>query len=127
MAGKRGTGPADDFLGALERRETALLAWGLADGSFSDGEIDALAERFLTEERLWGEFSSTDELVKLAEDRRLLFPFRYGDAWRYRTRTAEAVRLFLRLRQLFPKHLTGRRWLAAPDLGGRRPLPDPAT
>ena len=28
------------------------------------------------------------------------------------TRTAEAVRLFLRLRQLFPKHLTGRRWLA---------------
>jgi hypothetical protein len=116
MTAKRETDPSDDFLGALERRETALLAWGLADGSFSDAELDELAERFLTEQRLWSEFSSTDELVKLAEERRLLFPFRSGDAWRYRTRTAEAVRLFLRLRQLFPKHLTGRRWLAAPTL-----------
>src|SRR5205823_11635263 len=74
MTAKRETDPADDFLGALERRETALLAWGLADGSFSDAELDELAERFLTEEKLWGEFSSTDDLVKRAEDRRLLFP-----------------------------------------------------
>ena len=66
MMAKREIDPADDFLGVLERRETALLAWGLPDGSFSDAELDELAERFLTYQRLWDEFSSTDELVKLA-------------------------------------------------------------
>ncbi len=116
MTAKRDTDAVDDFLGVLEKRETALLTWGLVDGSFSDAELDELAEKFLTEETLWGDFTSTDDLVKLAEERRLLFPFRSGDIWRDRTRTAEAVRLFLRLRQLFPKHLTGRRWLAAPTL-----------
>jgi hypothetical protein len=107
---------ATDFLSSLERREAALLAWGLADGSFSEDELDDLAGRFLDERRLWGEFSSPDELIKLIEDLGLLFPFRVHETWRYRTRTAEAIRLFLRLRQLFPKHMAGRGWLAAPTL-----------
>jgi hypothetical protein len=108
--------PTAEFLSTLEHREAALLSWGLADGSFSEDELDGLAERFLSDRRLWGEFAEADELIERAEAQGLLFPFLAGGTWRYRTRTAEAVRLFLRLRQLFPKHLSGRQWLAAPTL-----------
>src|SRR5688500_16878819 len=108
--------PVADFLTALERREAALLGWGLADGSFSEDELEGLADQFLTDRKLWGEFATADELVARAEDRGLLFPFRAGDDHRYRSRTAEAVRLFLRLRQLFPKHMTNGGWRAAPTL-----------
>jgi superfamily II DNA or RNA helicase len=108
--------PVAEFSTTLERREAALLGWGLVDGSFSGDELEDLAERFLTDRGLWGEISSADELVARAEDRGLLFPLPAGDGYRYRSRTAESVRLFLRLRQLFPKHLADGRWLAAPTL-----------
>jgi len=107
---------AVEFLSVLERKEATLLAWGLTDGAFSDAELERLAEQFLTERNLWGHFTDADDLIHLAEDRKVLFSFAGGDGTRYRTRMAEAVRLFLRLRQLFPKHLKDRRWLTAPTL-----------
>lgn len=106
---------AAEFLTDLEKQEAALLAWGVVDGSFSDDELDELARRFLDRHSLWGTFSETDHLIRLAEERGLLFPIRHGMRFRYRTRTAETVRLLLRLRQLFPKHADGS-WRTAPQL-----------
>lgn len=106
---------ASDFLTALEKREAGLLSWGMADGSFTEAELDDHATQFLDSHRLWGQFSETDDLIRLAEELRLLFPFRAGNLWRYRTRSAETVRLMLRLRQLFPKH-AGAAWRSAPLL-----------
>ena len=106
---------AAEFLTALEKLEAGLLAWGLADGSFADDELDEHARRFLDAHQLWGTFTEPDALIQLVEERRLLFPFRAGSRWRYRTRSAETVRLMLRLRQLFPKHAGGG-WRHAPRL-----------
>ncbi len=96
---------AADFLTRLEQLEAGLLAWGVADGSFSEAELDDHARRFLDDRGLWHAFPDTDQLVRLMEEKRLLFLFRDGTVYRYRTRSAETVRLMLRLRQLFPKHM----------------------
>jgi hypothetical protein len=48
----------------------------------------------------------------LLDERRLLFRFIEGTRPRYRTRMAEAVRFFSKLRQIFP----GRPWQLAPTL-----------
>lgn len=106
---------AAEFLTDLEKQEAGLLAWGVVDGSFSDDELDELARRFLDRHGLWGTFSEKDQLIRLVEERGLLFPIRHGTRFRYRTRTAETVRLLLRLRQLFPKHADGS-WRTAPQL-----------
>jgi hypothetical protein len=106
---------AADFLTRLEQLEAGLLAWGVADGSFSEAEVDDHARRFLDEHDLWHAFPEPDRLVQLMEEKRLLFPFRDGTAYRSRTRSAETVRLMTRLRQLFPKH-TGNGWRLAPTL-----------
>src|SRR4051812_30323384 len=104
-----------EFLTRLEKLEAGLLAWGVADGSFAEDELDDHARRFLDAHTLWGTFPEPDALIAALEERRLLFPFRAGGRWRYRTRQAEAVRLLLRLRQLFPKHAGGG-WRTAPRL-----------
>ncbi|MFO0822551.1 MAG: protein DpdJ [Gemmataceae bacterium] len=103
-----------EFLTALEKQEAGLLAWGVADGSFADDELEEHARKFL-DAHGWGDFASADDLVALLEQRRVLLPFRIDSRWRYRTRSAEAVRLMLRLRQLFPKHASGG-WRTAPQL-----------
>src|SRR5205085_9917863 len=50
--------------------------------------------------------------IKELRDRRLLFDLNLGSRRVYRTRLAESVRLFARLRQLFPT----RKWQVAPTL-----------
>src|SRR4051812_2379400 len=104
-----------EFLTLLEKQEAGLLAWGVADGSFAEDELDDHARRFLDSHAVWDDFPEPDAMVAALEERRLLFPFRAGGRWRYRTRQAEAVRLLLRLRQLFPKHAGGG-WRTAPRL-----------
>src|SRR4051794_16234213 len=88
-----------EFLSTLEKREAVLLAWGLGDGSFVGEDLEHAAVRFLTERRLWSLFPEADDLLALAEERRVLYPFRTDGVWRYRTRMAETVRLLLRMRQ----------------------------
>ncbi len=98
-----------EFLDILETKEEKLLTWGVVDGGFSENEIEELAEEFLTnyeaDEDVW---ALVDEML----ERRLLFELNLRGRRLYRTRMAEAVRLFARLRQLFPNN----NWQTAPTL-----------
>ena len=38
-----------EFLGQLEREETAILTWGLLDGFFAEDELEERAENFLAQ------------------------------------------------------------------------------
>lgn len=101
-----------EFLDRLEREEERLLVWGVVDGAFSGPEVESLAEKYLDDRDLWHVFPDPDDLLSLLDERRLLFRFIEGTRPRYRTRMAEAVRLFSKLRQIFP----GRPWQLAPTL-----------
>lgn len=98
-----------DCLDRLEREECRLLAWGVADGGFLAEEVDDLAAAAVAAA---GMAASPEEVRQALADRRLLFSFRQEGREIYRTRMAEAVRLFSRLRQLFPS----RQWQLAPTL-----------
>ena len=97
------------LLNQIERKEVALLSWGVIDGGFSKDEILELAERLLESHDLDGD---PWDLVDAMQERGLLFEFNLRGHRRYRTRMAEAVRLFARLRQIFPN----RDWQTAPTL-----------
>ncbi len=98
-----------DLLDRLEREECRLLAWGVTDGGFLAEEIDELASAAIDAAGL---ATSPQEVRQALADRKLLFSFRQEGRETYRTRMAEAVRLFARLRQLFPS----RKWQLAPTL-----------
>lgn len=105
-----------EFLGSLERAEAGLLTWGLVDGVFSEGEIEQRAEDFLTglsSRGVEGGYTSGWELVEALLDDHLLW--RLPNSERYRTRMAESVRLFARLRQIFPD-ARNIAWRTAPNL-----------
>jgi ATP-dependent helicase Lhr and Lhr-like helicase len=96
------------ILDELQLQESRLLSWGMVDGSFTDDELIEVAERIV-------EVSDADvdpeDAIDWLEDQ--IFLFRLPEpVGRYRTRTAEGVRLFARLRQIFP----GQSWSEAPEL-----------
>ena len=98
-----------EFLNQLELEQTKLLTWGVVNGGFSEDEVEEMAEALL-------EAHDVDadpwDLIEELEERKLLFDFNIWGSRLYRTRMAESVRLFARLRQLFPK----RDWQVAPTL-----------
>lgn len=96
---------ARDFLDRLELAEARLLTWGVVDGAFTREELDEHEYAFLSG---LSEAVPQGELVNDLLDRRLLFEV--GGV--FRTRMAESVRLFARMRQLFPD----RDWQVAPTL-----------
>jgi hypothetical protein len=96
-------------LDRLEAEETKLLAWGVVDGGFSLEEVEDHARAALV---AGGSEVSVPELQQAILDQKLLFAFRMDGRELFRTRMAEAVRLFARLRQMFPN----RRWQLAPTL-----------
>ncbi len=98
-----------EILDRLEQEEEKLLAWGVVDGAFSPIEVEEIAQQVITAS---GAAFTADELRQDLLDRRLLFTFRQNLSDAYRTRMAEAVRLFARLRQMFPN----RPWQVAPTL-----------
>lgn len=105
-----------DFLGSLERAETALLTWGLIDGFFSEVEVEQRADEFLSALAARGVtpgYGSGWELVEALLDDHLLW--KLPDTDRYRTRMAETVRLCARLRQIFPD-ARNTAWRTAPGL-----------
>ena len=97
------------FLGKLEEQEARLLAWGVVDGAFTPDEVLEMAREFAADidDELEGE-----ELVDELLDQHLLVRLHIHGREVMRTRMAESVRLFARLRQLFPK----RPWRTAPTL-----------
>lgn len=101
-----------ELLSVLERREARLLEWGFLDASFSALEvIDVFrnADRVLVDEldKWLAEISAELLVDNLAESGLLV---RVGD--RYRSRFAETIRLFGRLRQRFSMD----DWATAPHL-----------
>ena len=100
-------------LNTLERRETALLAWGIVDGGYTYDEVVETLDAHLGADR-----TAAEGLLKSLYERRLVMPFESsGGREVWRTRTAEAVRLIATLRQLFPYHLRKPGgWRHAPEL-----------
>jgi len=98
-----------EFLNCLESREVKLLAWGVVDGGFSEDEVEELAEEIIQAQ---GADLDALDLVDEMQEQKLLFDFNLRGRRLYRTRMAEAVRLFARLRQLFPN----RDWQTSPTL-----------
>jgi superfamily II DNA or RNA helicase len=101
----------DGFLNYLEEIEQQLLSWGVTDKGFSEDEIEKKAAAFLDLKGLSFDVQSGD-LIQAMLGRHLLFRFAVPGGTIYRTRMAESVRLFARLRQLF--ELKG--WRTAPTL-----------
>ncbi|PWC91870.1 protein DpdJ [Azospirillum sp. TSO5] len=105
-------------LDRIEQREARLLAWGLVDGFLTVGEVSDLVDPLLDDPTYADglSFVSVAEVISALRERALLFDVgRIGEP-RYRSRMAEAVRLFFRLRQLFPKHSGAIGWQVAPTL-----------
>jgi hypothetical protein len=98
-----------EFLNQLEWKETELLTWGVVDGGFNEDEIKALAEKLVEKHDV---DIDPGEVIKTMEEQKLLFEFNFRGTELYRTRMAEAIRLFARLRQLFPR----RDWHTSPTL-----------
>lgn len=104
------------FLDELERAEARLLNWGLIEGFFAETEIEERANTFLAgliSRGIETPYSSGWDLVESLLDEHLLW--RVPATERYRTRMAEAVRLFSRLRQIFPD-VRNEGWRTAPRL-----------
>lgn len=86
------------ILDDLQLKESRLLSWGMVEGAFTDDEIEEVAERVI--ENLEVDIDP-DEALEWLEERALIFNLPEPEG-RYRTRVAEGVRLFARLRQIFP-------------------------
>lgn len=106
---------AADFLDSVEEAELRLLSWGVVDQGFTQEELRDRAAQFIETHQAWDAFQTEDALIQHLSRLVWLFQTPSHDG-RWRSRFAEGVRLFARLRQLFPKHLVGHAWLAAPTL-----------
>ena len=86
------------LLDDLERREAALLSWGITSGGFSQVELlDRVAA-------VCDDVEEAEDLIEDLEFTGLLVRSRESGNVLWRTRSAETVRLLAHLRQLFPKH-----------------------
>jgi superfamily II DNA or RNA helicase len=107
----------ETVLDDIERNEARRLVWGLVDGLLSDQELQELVTTPLTRA-----LRSSPDLRYISESEVISdlvadgFLHRTPDGLGYRSRMAEAIRLFSKLRQLFPKHEHGSTWLSAPTL-----------
>ena len=99
----------DDLLGAIEAAELRSLQWGYVDGVLDESDVDALAQRVVSDT---GDQRDPVDLVEALVAGRLLFEYPGDGAAAYRSRFAETVRLLAQLRQLMPS----RPWATAPRL-----------
>lgn len=95
-----------EFLSFLEFQEARLLSWGFYDFSYTTSDVEELFENFADKDlkeawdKVEADGKTMDELLDDMEHARLLYrPVEDEDS--YRTRFAEGVRLFARLRQMF--------------------------
>src|SRR5579871_3344205 len=110
------TKQALEFLETLEHDETRVLTWGLVNGFFSEAELEERANEFLAtlnQRETPCPYDSGWEIIEALLDDTLLW--RIPETDRYRTRMAETVRLFSRLRQIFPDPRNVA-WRTAPNL-----------
>ena len=102
-----------DALDRLEDSELALLSWGIVDGGYDEYELLDLLDRIAEQT---GDSRTAEDIRNSLQDRVLLTKVNLPSGPVWRTRMAETVRLLIRLRQLFPRHLTTRTWRTAPNL-----------
>jgi hypothetical protein len=105
-------------LDRIEQREARLLAWGLVDGFLTSSELSDIIDPLLDDPTFVDglTYVSVAEVIGVLKSRGLLFDVSEQSGERFRSRMAEAVRLFFRLRQLFPQHQGLMGWQAAPTL-----------
>ena len=105
-------------LDGIEQQEARLLVWGLVDVFLTSNEVgeivDPLLDQVVDQDGLT--LFSVADVVNVLIQRALLFEFMEDGEPHYRSRMAEAVRLFFHLRQLFPKHRGATGWQSAPNL-----------
>lgn len=114
---------AEAALDRLERLEVRVLVWGLVDSALSLDEVyETLRDVLNDNQELAADPSCTID-TESGLCRRLVelgclveLPARPGATRRYRTRMAEGVRLFARLRQLFPRRHEGANWVGGATL-----------
>lgn len=98
------------LLGEIERREAVWLTWGLPDRYLRSVDVEDAADVVLA--GCNASYRARD-LFDYLRERHLLLSLPGPDGARiYRSRLGEGVRLFARLRQLFP----GRHWAESPEL-----------
>jgi hypothetical protein len=104
-----------DFLNSLEYSEASLLLWGVVDSFFSEDELRSRAEVFFDETAppRRGHHESGIDLIESLLANHLLYQL--PENGRYRTRMGETIRLFSRLRQIFPSP-NNDAWRTAPGL-----------
>lgn len=114
---------AEAALDRLERLEVRVLVWGLVDSALSVHEVDDTLRDVLNNNQglaaepnctIDTEASLCQRLMDLGYLIRI--PGRPGTPVRFRTRMAEGVRLFSRLRQLFPRRHEGANWVGGATL-----------
>lgn len=105
-------------LDKLERLEVRVLVWGLVDSALSEAEVeDVLRDTLNENQELAADTDCTIDTEARFCQRLLDLGYltqvfgRPLAAARYRTRMAEGVRLFARLRQLFPGTHDGTAWV----------------
>ncbi|MFO7567820.1 MAG: protein DpdJ [Enhygromyxa sp.] len=96
------------LLDELQLRELRLLSWGMIDSFFSRNELEDIAYDLIDRENIDEDPSG---LIGWLRERVLLVEVD-EDHGRFRTRSAEAVRLFARMRQIFPWRV----WNRSPEL-----------
>ncbi|MES2714341.1 MAG: protein DpdJ [Pseudomonadota bacterium] len=107
----------------LERREVRVLVWGLVDTALSGEEVDGTLRDILNENQDLAAHSDCTLDTESSFRQRLLDLGHLIEVLgrplapvHYRTRMAEGVRLFARLRQLFPGKHEGAGWVSGATL-----------
>lgn len=114
---------AEAALDRLERLEVRVLVWGLVDSALSAAEVEDTLRDVLNERQDIAANPMCTIDTEAALKRRLIelghlfaVPGRPTTPPRFRTRMAEGVRLFARLRQMFPRQHEGPDWVSAATL-----------
>ena len=107
-----------EALDQIEQTEARLLTWGLVDGHVAFGELSQIIDSLLDDPHFGAgvTFIAAKDVIAELINRALLFDIGDEQDKRFRSRMAEGVRLFFRLRQLFPQHRGPVGWQAAPTL-----------
>ncbi len=101
-------------LNDLEAQELGALSWGIVDAHLTRRDVLDVVERLLDEH---GDVTTpADNVLERLLRQAVLLEVGDGEEPAYRTRLSESVRLFARLRQLFPAHLIAGTWSAAANL-----------
>lgn len=103
-------------LDELESQESVLLTWGNTQGFFTQIELSNIITQVLQNFPLDAGGLTSFGIAKVMIDRGLLLRHQQNGVSVFRTRMAEAVRLYSQLRQMFPKHGLNNNWRTASTL-----------